>query len=464
MQKNLFLQYITMAAVLLLAGSCKKLIQIPPAPPNAIEQSDQFVDSASTMAAVSQVYSYTAYDQPGFGYADAVLTETTGLSSDELSYVSTSDANLPSFYTYGLSATNGDVNGLWTAAYTALYVVNAVLSGVNSSAGLTPSFKAQITGEMEVTRALYYFNNLNLWGAVPLATTTNYQVNAVLARSPVDSVYDQIVTDLTNAQQNLTAAYPSSGHARPNLYAADALLAKTYLYLQQWQNAYNAANAVISSGVYSLVSNPNQVFLDGSTEAIWQIPATGPFVVTMEAQSFIPGYPGATPSFLITPWLLKAFEPGDLRKLDWMGNLVVNGDTLNYPYKYKNLLTTSATVEDYMVLRLAELYLIRAEASAELGNGAAALADVNIVRARAGLAASTANPASNTAVLSAIMHERQVELFTEWGNRWYDLKRTGTAATVLGAEKTGYTADAALYPIPQSQQQSDVYLTQNPGY
>jgi hypothetical protein len=150
---------------------------------------------------------------------------------------------------------------------------------------------------------------------------------------------------------------------------------------------------------------------------------------------------------------------------DWLGQVIVNGDTLYYPYKYKNVNPTgNATTEDYMILRLAEQYLIRAEASAELGNGVSALADVNIVRARAGLAPSTANPGSQTAVLAAIMHERQIELFTEWGNRWYDLKRTGTAAAVLGAEKTGYTANAALYPVPLTQLQDDVNLRQNPGY
>jgi hypothetical protein len=62
------------------------------------------------------------------------------------------------------------------------------------------------------------------------------------------------------------------------------------------------------------------------------------------------------------------------------------------------------------------------------------------------------------------MRERRVELFCEWGNRWFDLKRTGTAAAVLGAEKTGYSANAALYPLPQTQIQLDNQLTQNPGY
>jgi hypothetical protein len=85
-----------------------------------------------------------------------------------------------------------------------------------------------------------------------------------------------------------------------------------------------------------------------------------------------------------------------------------------------------------------------------------------MVRLRAGLGASTAS--SQTDVLSAIMHERQTELFTEWGSRWLDLKRTGTMNAVLGAAKPGWKAADTLYPVPYPQIQADNLLTQNPGY
>ena len=115
-----------------------------------------------------------------------------------------------------------------------------------------------------------------------------------------------------------------------------------------------------------------------------------------------------------------------------------------------------------MVFRLGEQYLIHAEAAAELGNLGTALSDLNTVRARAGLGASTA--ATQADLLTAIMHERQVELFTEWGNRWFDLNRTGTAGTVLNAEKGGFQPYMALYPVPFSQIQVNILLSQNPGY
>ena len=466
MKKTFFQQYIFPAALLLAIGlaSCKKLIEIPPSPPTEIVQSQQFADSATTMTAVAQVYSYVGQQSgSSFGYNDAKLPESTGLSSDELIYTSTNTPDMTAFIGYGLTNLNSIVAQLWTNPYSSLYPINAIIEGVSASNGLSAGFKKQITAEMQVARALYYFNLVNLFGGVPLSLSTDYNVTEKLARASADSVYAQILADLTSAQQNLSADYPSSGHIRPNQTVATALLSRVYLYRQQWQQAYDAASTVITSGSYSLPSDPNQVFLDGSTEAIWQLPATSLYYVTEEAYDFTPQN-GAAPNFIINTWLLNAFEPGDIRATDWLGQTVVNGDTLYYPYKYKNIQASSLTTEDYMILRLAEQYLIRAEASAELGNGAAALADINVVRARAGLPASTANPASQTAVLNAIMHERQVELFTEWGHRWYDLKRTGMATTVLTTEKTGWNANAALYPIPILQLQDDVNLKQNPGY
>ena len=117
-----------------------------------------------------------------------------------------------------------------------------------------------------------------------------------------------------------------------------------------------------------------------------------------------------------------------------------------------------------MVLRLAEQYLIRAEARAEQNNLTGAVADLNIIRNRAGLPNTTAVTQGD--ILTAIMHERQVELFSEWGHRFFDLKRTGQANTVLGAiaSKQPWNTNQLLYPIPVSETTNDAFLQQNPGY
>ena len=454
-----------LVALLLLARSvfvsCKKLIEIPPNPPTQITRSEQFLDSATAISAVVGVYTYN--QGQGFAYSDANLTVSAGLSADEISSTE-SYGDEGEFYSYTLTPVNSEITTLWQYPYQSLYQVNDVLSGISNNNQLSASFVKQITGEMKVVRALYYFNLVNLFGGVPIVTSIDYNTTAHLPRASVDAIYTQILADLGDAVKKLPASYPSAGRARPNLYTAEALLAKVHLYQGQWQAAYNEADSIINSGIYSVTNTPlNGVFLDGSNEAIWQLPATGSNQVTAEARNFIPNS-GTTPNFLVTPFLLSQFEAGDQRLQNWIGTTVVNNQNLYYPFKYKNVLASATPVEDYMVFRLGEMYLIRAEAAAELNNLSGALADVNIIRARAGLAASTASVTSQTAVLAAVMHERQTELCFEWGNRWFDLKRTGTAGIVLTAEKTGWQSYDALYPLPQAQIQLNNQLTQNPGY
>jgi hypothetical protein len=140
----------------------------------------------------------------------------------------------------------------------------------------------------------------------------------------------------------------------------------------------------------------------------------------------------------------------------------VGANTYYYPYKYK--IVSNATISEYsMVLRLAEQYLIRAEARVQ-NNLPGAIGDLNVLRARASLPAlsTTLSPAQ---VTTAIEHERQVELFTEFGHRWLDLKRTGRADAVLGQLKgANWQPTDVLYPLPLTEIQTNQNLTQNPGY
>jgi len=458
---------LTLAMITTVLPACKKLIQIPPNPPTEITTSEQFADSASVMTAMADVYDYPTNQGMGFTFNDGLLSLCSGLSSDELSIGSNSQAFFLQFLQYGVTPLNSEVNSMWVNPYTGIYAVNAILSGVATSPGLSASLKTQLTGELQFVRALYYFDLVNLFSAVPLVTTTDYNVSSKIGRTSVDSVNAQIMTDLQAAQQALPVTYPSPGHLRPNLYTVKALLAKIYLYQKNWQAAFNAADTIINSGLYSLVPNLNSVFLDGSTEAIWQLPATGENDVTTEAYNYVPYTNGTAPNYPLTTYLVNAFEPGDQRLLNWTGMAIVNtgsaNDTLYYPYKYKNVSPYSPpTIEDYMIFRLGEEYLIHAEAAAELGNLGTAISDLNTVRARAGLGATTA--VTQADLLTAIIHERQVELFTEWGNRWFDLNRTGTANTVLNAEKGGFQPYMALYPVPFAQIEVNSLLGQNPGY
>lgn len=447
--------------------SCKKLIEIPANPPSAVPRSQVFADSITTLSAVAGVYSLTP-GGAGLPYQDGNFTFVTSLSGHEVSSNS-GYGDLTQFFNYTtLTPVNSEINSIWTAHYTEIYQLNDILANIKDNANLSASFIQQITGEMEFVRAFCYFNMVNLFGGVPLVTTTDYKTNARLPRSTAAAVYNQILTDLNDAVKKLPVTYPSAGHMRPNLYTAMALLARVNLYLGQWQAAYNEADSVITQGGFNLLTDLNSVFLDGSNEAIWQVPILNLYQGSMEANNFLPYSTTSTPSFPITDSLLNQFEVGDLRKAAWLGFNVVGGQDVYYPAKYKDHSpTTPAT--DYMLLRFAEMYLIRAEAAAQLNNLGQAITDINTIRTRAGLAGTTADPTSQTAVLDAVRKERRTEMFTEFGCRWFDLNRTSTDSKYSAngqapAVLSGWQPFNALYPIPQTQKSLNNTLTQNPGY
>ncbi len=447
-------------------SSCNKLIEIPANAPNQIVTSQVFSDSLDAVNAVVGIYvnAYAGTSGPFSGY----LTIYPGLSADELTPVSATDQ---AFYSYSIINNNSICSGFWSSFYGQylIYQANACIDGLNASSSITPALKNQLIGECEFVRAFCYFHLVNLFGPVPLAVTSDYQTNAGLPRAPVDTVYSQIVRDLEDASGRLVPAYPSAGRLRPNQYTALALLSRVYLYRQQWQKAENAASQIIGSGVYQLVTNLDNVFLDGSQEAILQITNTNSSSYqssTHEGSVMLPGSATSIPNYYFTPSLVQAFETGDQRVVHWTNFNTVGGAAYYYPYKYKNQYSAlvNNTKEDYMLFRLSEQYLIRAEARAQQNNTSGAAADLNTIRSRAGLPATTASTQAD--LLAATLHERQTELFCEMGQRWYDLKRTGQVNTILPPEKSNWPADghAVFYPIPLSELQKNASWQQNAGY
>ena len=158
---------------------------------------------------------------------------------------------------------------------------------------------------------------------------------------------------------------------------------------------------------------------------------------------------------------MNAFEPGDERQNKWTKAVTNGTDTRYHPFKYKQASGGTAT-EHSIVLRVAELYLIRAEARANEGNLIGAKEDLNQIRNRAGLPNTTA--ATQTEILSAIAKERQIELFAEHGHRFFDLKRTNQINDVLSF-KPGWDNTDVLFPLPEAEVLLNPNLNpQNPGY
>jgi hypothetical protein len=449
------------ALVSLLAFSCNKLIEIPDHPIDKISENRVFSDSADIMSAVVGVYSnFNAFSSSG-SLGSGQVTAYCGQAADEILY-----AYNTTFTNNAYVATDGTVIGLWKSGYENIYQMNSCINNIPNTTVIGDSLKRALVGEMKFTRAFYYFQLVNLFGGVPLVTVNDYNITSKLPRATVDEVYDLIRSDLAAARAVLQPKYPSASGARirANLYAAMALSAKVFLYRQQWDSAAMMASEIINSGSYQLQTDPGTVFLSSSQEIIWSLPAntlTNFDLQTGEGATFLPFSQYSTPSYTVNPILLNAFEEDDKRKASWIIPQTVGTNVYNVLGKYKNRVRNAATTEAYVMLRLADMYLVLAEAQAQSGNTADAITNLNKVRTRAGLPDYTG---SDDDLLAAIYHERQVEMAFEWGNRWYDLKRTGTINTILGAEKPSWKPDAALFPIPADQIIANVYLKQNDGY
>jgi starch-binding outer membrane protein, SusD/RagB family len=280
-------------------------------------------------------------------------------------------------------------------------------------------------------------------------------VNTMLPRTPVNQVYDQIVIDLTAASEMLMTDMPNT---TPTKYAAQALLARVYLYMGNWNMAAEMASAVIDSSEFTLVGDLNRVFTANSNEIIFQLVPVQDKMNSAEGFMFVPVAQGGRPNYMLTKELLGAFEIGDLRRTKWVNSTT----TYNYPYKFK-LFSSSAPPQEYnVVLRLAEQYLIRAEALAKQDRVAEAVIDMNSIRIRAGLPVLSTTISADEC-LQRIEQERRIELFAEWGHRWFDLKRTNRADAVLNA-KSNWQAEDKLYPIPLTELEFAPNLKQNPGY
>jgi hypothetical protein len=415
------------------------------------------------------------------------ITGLAGLSADDFLYKNTGAGPAQYYYLNNLTATApSNTDTFWTNIYFMIYQCNATIEGLTTSSTLTPAVKQQLMGEAKFMRAFGYFYLVNFYGNVPLVLTTDYTVNATVVRSSTDQVYTQIIADLKDADKLLSSNYLGASlltttpeRVRPTKWAAEALLARTYLYTKDWPDAVTQSTAVIANvNLFSLV-NLDDVFLKNSNEAIWQLQPVGQGANTNDGVLFVIPSTGLNQvqSISLSNGVLNSFEPNDDRKTHWVGSVTVSGTTYFFPYKYKktldpNIVSVANMTEYEMVLRLGEQFLIRAEAEANgaAGGLSAAISDLNIIRARAGLGNYAGSTTDQTAVLNAIYHERRVELFSEWGHRWLDLKRTGMLDAVMGAggacaAKGGtWNTNQQLYPIPLSELQANPKLVQNPGY
>ncbi|TCC88545.1 RagB/SusD family nutrient uptake outer membrane protein [Pedobacter frigiditerrae] len=457
---------LTLATLLSLSG-CKKLLEIK-TPSNQLESKNIYLDSVSAQATVNGLYT-VMYNTTSGGTVvtttyGTFLTTCQGRSADEVyAPASTTDE----FVNNSLVPTTGLVNTVWVALYQTIYQANKVIEGMEASA-LSPTLKRQLIGEAKFLRAYAHFHLVNLWGDVPLITTTEVSLTSIQGRNSTDVVYAQMIQDLKDAQGALSTNYSWSANlrTRANSSAATALLARVYLYNKQYALAEQEASKIIAqTALYTLPSALNTVFLKASNETIWAF-NTNQFGYPFIGRALLPTSATVDPSLALTPSFLSAFER-DATRADYEDDRYAAWTKaapsgLRYAAKYISN-TAAANTEFQVVLRLAEQYLIRAEARIQQNNLTGGISDLNVIRTRAGLHGTFATTQAD--LLLAVEHERQIELFLEYGTRFYDLKRTGRIDAVLGAVKgTIWGPTDALYPIPTTQINANVNLSQNKGY
>lgn len=443
---------IALLAMISATASCEKFIAVD-TPPNAIGSENAFQDSATATSVVLGIYSNL-----GTGSSNALFNSIkyNAMSADEGYYFS--NTSFDNFKNNTLAAGN-DANIMFGNLYTSIGRANYAIEGLAKAENLTPGLRSQLQGEARFLRAWLYFQLVNFFGKTPLVTNTQAIENSQLPRAEVADVYKQIITDLTEAKQLLLPAYPSAERARANRHAASALLAKVYLYQSNWAGAETEASAVISSGSYGLVMDLNQVFLKNSNETIWQLSLLG--LAEQAAIQAIEFVPASAPTFVLYDTLVNTFENNDQRKVAWTKAITSQGVEYLHPYKYKTRQTTSGS-EYPIVFRLAEMYLIRAEARANQNKTEDGVKDINEVRGRAQIGLLPLDTGKD-ALLAALEHERWVELFTE-ADRWWNLKRLGKATAVLSLIKPDWEPYQQLYPIPLQARTANPNLDDNPEY
>ncbi|MFD2572864.1 RagB/SusD family nutrient uptake outer membrane protein [Spirosoma soli] len=434
--------------ILLVAASCNTL-EVKPF--QQLPDNGAITDAGSARAALlgaySNVQNYYQLNYPVLGYLPGDNVRFNGTLNQFLQV----DQN-------ALSADNVIITETWTQIYQAINSVNNVIAALPDITDplLTTAEKNQLLGEAYFIRALNYFDLGRAWGGVPLVLKPTRSVadGKGVKRSTQAQTYDQVLADLTQAESLLP---DGTTRNRAVKSTARALRARLHLYRQQWADAESFATQVLTNKNYSLVT-PYRTFFTApflSSESIFELT----YSIADANSHWNNWYPSAlggqytlqpTPDFIT---LVNRADVGGSRNA-----LIATVKSGGTDFVYGNLYNRAAQRDDpYYVIRVAELYLIRAEARAQQGKLADALADLNAVRTRAGVAASTA--ATPTELLRAVENERRVEFAFE-ADRWFDLVRTGRVGEVLGVTDQRKW----LFPIPFNDIAADSDLEQNPGY
>jgi starch-binding outer membrane protein, SusD/RagB family len=485
--------------IFILSAGCTDFLQLDPQ--GELTQASFPTSPQDALLATNAVYTAVRswyYNSGGYPILDI-------MSDDAYKGSNTNDqlATVGAYDNFTFNATGDGLDRWWATLYQGIKWANVVIEKVPLIA-MDESLSNRYVGEARFLRGLFYFDLVRAWGAVPLVTTSDPPLH--LERASVEEVYSLITSDLQFAEANLPekSELSASDKGRATSGAAQALLAKVYLFQKDFVNAEFYSLKVINSNEYSLEPNfvdANGVNGNNGVESVFEIGALGVEDFNGGGAQYantqgVRGLPNRGWGFnRPSVDLRRSFEKGDPRLKgtiidlgDTLDGVFINGDPdpANDPVIILNQNGDTLNIQSYnrkvwtpgndtptqwghhrRLIRYADVLLIASEALNENNKPAQALIYLNEVRKRArGQSTSVLPDITNidkNLLRDRILNERRHELALE-GNRFWDLVRTGRAAAILGP--LGFVPGKhELLPIHQSEiDKSQGSLTQNPNY
>lgn len=386
---------------------------------------------------------------------------------------------------------NGLIENAWETCYNAVFICNnAIYHLDNSEVQFSdPNLRERLKAEAIFIRSLIFFNMVRVWGAIPLPLKPlNPEEGYTYLRENPEIVYQQIISDLKYAKDNLSENYAGDNIGRVTKFGASGVLAKVYLSMGDIQNAENELKEIIDSGRFSLDANGDGNINIEDYEYIFQ-PGTKNSKSSLLEIQYLAGenavnsnhqlqytpfhwafhLPGMNETFrgngMNTPTqdLINEFEPNDsIRKRVSVYPGYLNLDTdqfIEYPYTMKFYDPNwRYPGQNFEIIRYADILLMYSEVTGDP-------AYLNMVRKRAGLPGfgEPGYPEQYNTLALALEHERRVELCFEY-HRFFDLVRTGRAVEVLGSKGLDINQDKLMFPVPLRAIDVNPSITQNPGY
>ncbi len=441
--------YILILLLSMTSMSCEDLLN--PRPVNLITDEQVITDLSSARVVLTSAYR----DLANLGAPKIIAGD---LTADNLIHNGTF-TQYREISSKDMSASNGSATSLWGVIYSMSYVVSFLYEEL-PNIDIPEADYDEITAAASFLRAYAYFVGAYTYGGIPIVTTTNVDENRAIPRATLEETLDFIESELLYALDRLPEESFNAGEATNG--AVKALLARYYLYRGNWSEAESYATDVIEANgtkQYILEEDFIDAVSDFSTESILEI------VYSANDN------PGTSTNFSINNLFVGRREI--IPSIEMVLALQNDGGDRNVVLEFDGTNARGAdngwTIVRYgpfdniQVFRLAEMYLIRAEARAQQDNINGAASDVNVLRQRASV--PLIQGTSKNQMLLAVENERRMELCFE-GHRWYDLVRTGRAQSVMEEFTNNWTEKDELWPIPLREINNNPLLSdaQNPGY